>query len=272
MIPQLMQRPLLVRDEELDLARRARAGEDAARRKLAESNLRLVCNIARKYQAPGISFEDLVQEGTIGLMRAIDRFDPDMGWKFSTYAVFWIRQAIGKALLQRSRVIRLPAHILEAGRKVSRRRIDLTARKGRAPTNEELAQDLGMSLEKLAAIDGAEYECVSLESGKDDAWDYTTVLQDDKCDDPEDLAMRELAKDEIHKLLRRLPERERIVLSRRLGLGGDMPLSVLEELAAQLDVSRERVRQIEARAIRTLRRMLADDEQPAIEAFLREVV
>ena len=272
MIPQLMQRPLLVRDEELHLARRARAGEDAARRKLAESNLRLVCNIAKKYQATGIAFEDLVQEGTIGLMRAIDRFDPEMGWKFSTYAVFWIRQAIGKAMLQRSRVIRLPAHILEAGKKVSKRRNELTAQMGRLPTEAELAADLGMSIERLAAIDGSDYDCVSLETGRDDVWDYTTVLQDASCEDPEDIAIRKLGNEELHKLLDKLPDRERIVITRRLGLCGEMSAVVVQELAEQLDVSRQRIRQLEGRAIRALRRMVASDEEPAIEAFLRDAV
>ena len=268
MIPQLMQHPLLVRSEEIDLARRARAGDDTARRKLAESNLRLVCNIAKKYSTPGISFEDLVQEGTIGLMRAIDRYDPEMGWKFSTYAVFWIKQAIGKAMLQRSRVIRLPAHILEAGRKVSRRRNDLAAVLGRPPTEEELSVDLGMTLERLKAINGADHDCLSLDSGKDDAWDYTALLQDHQCDDPEGAALQSIAKDEVYKLVRRLPERERTVLARRLGVGGEMPNHVLEELAAKLDVSRERIRQIEAKALRCLRRMVAEEERPAIEALL----
>ena len=268
MIPQLMQHPLLVRDEELDLARRARAGDDAARRKLAESNLRLVCNIAKKYSATGISFEDLVQEGTIGLMRAIDRYDPEMGWKFSTYAVFWIKQAIGKAMLQRSRVIRLPAHILESVKKVAKRKNDLAAKLGRPPTEAELSKDLGITVERLVAIEGAEYECLSLDTGKDEAWDYTTALQDQKCDDPEDAAIEALAKDEVYSLLRRLPERERTVLARRLGIGSDMPAPVLEELAEHLNISRQRVRQIEARALRSLRRMVTEQERPAIEALL----
>ena len=268
MIPQLMQHPLLVRDEELDLARRARAGDDCARRKLAESNLRLVCNIAKKYSATGISFEDLVQEGTIGLMRAIDRYDPEMGWKFSTYAVFWIKQAIGKAMLQRSRVIRLPAHILESVKKVAKRKNDLAATLG-TPTNR------GGALQRLRHYRGASrgdrrgrIRMSVPRYGKDEAWDYTTALQDQKCDDPEDAAIEALAKDEVYSLLRRLPERERTVLARRLGIGGDMPAPVLEELAEHLNLSRERVRQIEARALRSLRRMVTEEERPAIEALL----
>lgn len=264
MIPQLMQHPLLVRDEEVDLARRARAGDDSARRRLAESNLRLVCNIAKKYQAAGISHEDLVQEGSIGLMRAIDRYDPEMGWKFSTYAVFWIRQAIGKALAHRSRVIRLPAHILEASKRTHRLRNDLTAKIGRAPTNEELAGALGISLDKLATIDGVQFECVSLETGRDDAWDYTTVLPDSNCDDPEGATIQKIGNEELHKLLDRLPARERIVLSKRMGLGGEMSIAMLDDLARLLNVSRDRVRQIEARAIRTLRQMIADGDEIAL--------
>ncbi|MEO7453394.1 MAG: RNA polymerase sigma factor RpoD/SigA [Fimbriimonadales bacterium] len=270
MIPRLMQHQLLARDEERELARKAKAGDDEARRRLAESNLRLVCKIAGRYQASGISFEDLVQEGTIGLMRAIDRYDPEMGWKFSTYAVFWIRQAIGKAIILRSRVIRLPAHIFEAGKKVSKRRADFIARTGHLPTDEELANDLGISVDRLAAVNGVDQDCVSLETGRDESWDYTTVLEDETCESPEGEALKKFGVEELHRLLRRLPDRERTVLERRLGLAGVMPMAVLQELAIQLGVSKERVRQIETRAIRELRRIVSEGDTPSIEALLSQ--
>jgi RNA polymerase primary sigma factor len=268
LIPKLMEHHLLARSEEVELARKAKAGDDGARRRLAESNLRLVCGIARKYQATGISFEDLVQEGTIGLMRAIDRFDPEMGWKFSTYAVFWIRQAIGKAIINRSRVIRLPAHVVEAGKKVTKRRMDLIARTGKVPSNEELADDLGITVDRLAAVDGADHDCVSLDTGRDESWDYTTLIEDESCQSPEAEALKKVGTEELHRLLRRLPERERAILVRRLGFSGEMTAAVLQELADQLGISKERVRQLETRAIRELRRIVASGDSSSIEALL----
>jgi RNA polymerase primary sigma factor len=260
MIPRLIQRPLLVADEELDLARKAHAGDEAARRKLVESNMRLVCNIAKHYHAPTIPFEDLVQEGAIGLMRAIDRFDPDKGCRFSTYATYWVRQAMGKALLYRSRVIRLPAHILDERKRVNRTREVFEECHGRSPNTEELIQATGFSREKLATLEGAEFDCLSLETGREGQWDYTSIIADSSCDDPELEACNRVNSDRLTELVALLPERERKVISMRLGLGGELTPVILRDLAQQLRCSREAIRQIEARGVRSLRRMLCESE------------
>ena len=258
MIPQLVKTPLLVQDEELDLARRARDGDETARRKLVEANMRLVCNMAKNYHTHAIPFEDLVQEGAIGLMRAIDRFDPERGWRFSTYAVFWIRQAIGKAMLDRSRVIRLPAHFVDERKRANKVREAFTAKHGRTPSPEELARDMGITLEKMTALDCSEHDCVSLESGKDEVWDYTAVIADSNCEDPEHMAFKKVDHEEFLNLIEKLPERERNVIKQRLGYAGDGKAQALIDVAQSLGVSREMVRQIESRAIRSLRRMLLE--------------
>ena len=260
MIPRLVKTPLLVQDEELDLTRRARNGDDSARRKLVEANMRLVCNMAKNYHTHAIPFEDLVQEGAIGLMRAIDRFDPERGWRFSTYAVFWIRQAIGKAMLDRSRVIRLPAHFVDERKRANKVREAFTLKNGRTPTPEELAMEMGISLEKMTALDGSEHDCISLETGKDEVWDYTAVIADSNCDDPERMACQRVDREEFYRLIEQLPEREKNVIKHRLGYGVNGRPQALLEVARSMGVSREMVRQIESRAIRTLRRMLSEGD------------
>jgi RNA polymerase primary sigma factor len=254
-----MQRPLLVQDEERELARKARNGDELARRRLVESNMRLVCNIARNYQKSTIPMEDLVQEGAIGLINAIEKFDPDKGFRFSTYAIHWIKQSIGKALVNRSRVIRIPAHVSDGRRRVERFQETFECDHGRPPTPEEEALGLGFSSEKLSYIRTSEQDCCSLDSGREEHWDYTTVLPDEACEDPLDAAMRNVDREEFRRLVAQLPEKERTVIRMRLGLDDAPPMQCLE-LAGRMNLSRERVRLIEAKAIRSLRRMVIEQE------------
>lgn len=259
MIPQLIRRPLLVKDEELDLMVRARNGDDAARRKVVEANMRLVCNIARQFHSQLVPFEDLVQEGAIGLMHAVDRFDASKGCRFTTYAVFWVKQAVSKATLYRSRVIRLPAHVVEEKKRLARFRREFEEAHGRAPTGDEIARGCGYSNEKLSTLAGAEHECLSLD-GQGGASDYAALLPDHSCDDPEDAALRNVDRETIRLLLSRLSERERSVIVRRLGLEGNSVPEEVRVIARDLGVSRNAVQTMEACAIRSLRRMIEDAE------------
>ena len=262
MIPRLMQRRLLVQDEERELARRAHLGDDAARRKLVESNMRLVYTVAKNYTSPTIPLEDLVQEGAIGLMNAIERFDPEKGFRFSTYATHWVRQAIGKSVINRSRVIRIPAHVADGRRRFQKFRDSFEAEHGRLPTVEEEAANLGFTASKLSSVRSSDFECCSLDSGKEDQWDFDAVIADQGCEDPQATAMRQVDRARFRKLLVALPERERIVLALRLGLFGQEPQMLHAEIALKLNVSREAVRKIEMRAIRSLRRALASESEP----------
>ncbi|MDQ2986083.1 MAG: sigma-70 family RNA polymerase sigma factor [Armatimonadota bacterium] len=265
MIPRLIQSPLLVQDEERNLARRARDGDEAAKQRLIEANMRLVCNIARNYRAMAVPFEDLVQEGAIGLMKAVERFDPEKGCRFSTYAIHWIRQSIGKAMVSRSRVIRIPAHVVDDRKRVARYREAFEGQHGRPPHLEEIALALGFSQAKMGILLDVEHDCYSLDTGRDDQWDYTTLIPDLNCDDPQAEAFKKVDRERFQQLIAKLPERERTVISKRLGLAGD-PAILLLELAQSLKVSREAVRQIEARAVRSLRRMVQELEMDSVTA------
>lgn len=265
MIPKLIQSPLLVQDEERDLARRARDGDEAAKRRLIEANMRLVCNVARNYRTGTVPFEDLVQEGAIGLMKAVDRFDPEKGCRFSTYAIHWIRQSIGKAMVNRSRVIRIPAHVVDDRKRVARYREAFEGQHGRPARPEEIAVALGFTADKVAVLLEVEHDCYSLDTGRDEHWDYTALLPDMNCDDPQAAAFKKVDNERFQQLVAKLPERERTVICKRLGLAGD-PALVLLELAQSLNVSREAVRQIEARAVRSLRRMLRELETDSLAA------
>jgi len=258
MIPQLIRRPLLVKDEERSLADRARKGDEAARRKVIEANMRLVCGIAKQYQTQQAPFEDLVQEGAIGLMKAVDRFDPERGYRFSTYAIYWIKQSIRKAVNHRSRVIRLPAHAVEERKRLIRIRDDFEASNGRAPTREELADICGFSIAKVARIVGTEHDCLSLDG--QGATDFVEQFADVASESPESAAIRKSDHESLRKFLARLTPRERSVLVRRLGLEPnsipDDPLAI----ARDLGMSRFAVQQAVSSAIRSLRRMVEEEE------------
>lgn len=245
---------LLTMDEELELADRIVAGDEEAKTRLAEANLRLVVSIAKRYVGRGMLFLDLIQEGNIGLMKAVDKFDVEKGFKFSTYATWWIRQAITRAIADQARTIRVPVHMVETINKLSRIQRQLTLELNREPTEEELAKKMGTSVEKIRDIYKISQEPVSLETpiGEEDDSHLGDFVPDEHNMSPEDYAANELLKDEIADVLLTLTEREEKVIRLRFGLE-DGKSRTLEEVGQMFGVTRERIRQIEAKALRKLR-------------------
>lgn len=248
---------LLSQEEEVELAKLIEAGGEAAvkaRTDLTNANLRLVINIAKKYVNRGLSFLDLIQEGNIGLMKAVDKFDYTMGFKFSTYATWWIRQAITRAISDQGRTIRVPVHMSESINKLLKTQRELTVSLSRQPSIEELAESLSFSEEKVREILKISQDTVSLESpvGTEEDSKLGDFIEDDKVKDPfEEAAISEMA-EMIGNLLEGLTEREAYVIRERFGIG-DNKAKTLEEVGSGMGVTRERVRQIEAKAIRKLR-------------------
>lgn len=255
-IGRLTREPLLTPAEELELARRVRAGDAAAKRRLVEANMRLVVSIARNYHCPLLPFDDLVQEGAIGLMTACDRFDPNRGFRFSTYASHWIRQAISRAIDNKSRSIRVPAHVSEAVRRIERTRARMMREGVEEPTIQQIADRLDMPAAKVEALLRAAQEVVSLDTlvGDGDRTPLWTLINDEKSADPEESALQHELTEELEHLLSTLSERERIVMRRRFGMDGEnRDGQVLQDIGKELKLSRERVRQIEAQALKHLR-------------------
>jgi len=250
----LTQAPLLKAEEEKELALAAQAGCLAARERLIESNMRLVINIAKTYHSRAIPLEDLIQEGAIGLMQAVVRFDPSKGFRFSTYATHWVRQAIGRAVDGKSKAIRLPAHISQTIRKIERSRAELARELGHEPTTEQLAGTLGLSPKRLQSLLQASQELLSLDMMVGDG-DSTlgSLIRDDQTNDPESFVLSQEVLDELQDVMMQLNERERKVVSRRLKMGDCSETEFRDELSEELQVSRERVRQIEVQAIKKLR-------------------
>jgi len=246
---------LLTHEEEIDLGRRAREGDETARSKLIEKNLRLVIPVAKKYRGMGLPFGDLIQEGNIGLMRAADKFDPEKGFRFSTYATWWIRQAVQRAVADKGRTIRVPVHMGERIRKMARTYNELSTELEREPTDEEVAKRIGWDVERVKEVKSAIPDATSLNqplSSDEGSSELGDLVEDERVSEEAGEVVRELETRRLVESVERLPERQRRVLVRRYGLDGEKP-ATLADLSEELAVSRERVRQLQREAERTLR-------------------
>ena len=246
---------LLTHEEEIDLGRGARAGDETARSELIEKNLRLVIPVAKKYRGMGLPFGDLIQEGNIGLMRAAEKFDPEKGFRFSTYATWWIRQAVQRAVADKGRTIRVPVHMGEKIRKMARAYNELSAQLEREPTDEEVAERLSWDVDRVKDVKGAIPDATSLNqplSSDEGSSELGDLIEDERESGTVSEVVRVLETSRLMESVGRLPERQRRVLIRRYGLDGEKP-ATLADLSEELAVSRERVRQLQYEAEQILR-------------------
>ncbi len=260
--------PLLTMEEEVELAKRIEEGDEEAKQLLAESNLRLVVSIAKRYVGRGLSFLDLIQEGNLGLIKAVDKFDYSKGFKFSTYATWWIRQAITRSIADQSRTIRIPVHMSEIINKTYRASRNLLQELGREATEQELADAMDMTVEKVREILKISSDPISLDIpiGEEDDSHLGDFIRDDNILSPEDSASYSILRDQISMLLDTLTEREQKVLILRFGLT-DGRTRTLEEVGKEFNVTRERIRQIEAKALRKLRHPSRSKHLKGFEVF-----